>query len=245
MEIIGSGAQADVYKDGSKAIKLFKYNIQKEEIENEVNLQKMAFDYGLPVPQVFDMVEINGKYGIVMEYIDGIPIGSIVLNNMSKLNDYLIKSIEIQDNIHKIETDGFPGMKNTLKNQILRANELNITKKNEILEKLETTLFGNKLYHGDMHILNLIETSNGIKIIDWACAGSGNPDADIYRTYLLYRVTREYIAELYLDTYCELKKLDKHKILAWGPIMAAARLGEYTKDGKERDILRGIINILP
>jgi hypothetical protein len=70
MEYIASGAQADIYKDGSKAIKIFKNNIQKREIEYELKLQKMAFEYGLPVPEIFGIIEIDGKFGIEKEYID-------------------------------------------------------------------------------------------------------------------------------------------------------------------------------
>jgi len=41
MEYIASGAQADIYKDGTKAIKLFKNYVKKEDIEYEVNLQSI------------------------------------------------------------------------------------------------------------------------------------------------------------------------------------------------------------
>ena len=39
MEYIASGEQADIYKDGKKAIKLFKNYVQKENVEYEINLQ--------------------------------------------------------------------------------------------------------------------------------------------------------------------------------------------------------------
>ena len=77
MEFIANGAQADLYKNNGKAIKLFKKNISKDEIEYEMNLQKMAFEFDLPVPEIYDIVEIDGKFGIIMEYIDGVPIGNI------------------------------------------------------------------------------------------------------------------------------------------------------------------------
>ncbi|WP_461257508.1 protein kinase family protein [Treponema sp. R80B11-R83G3] len=95
MEYIASGAQAEIYKDGTKAIKLFKNIFPKEEIEHEVNLQRMAFDFGLPVPQVFDIIEIDNKFGIVMEYIEGETLGEIIKRDNNKLEDYLIKSIDL------------------------------------------------------------------------------------------------------------------------------------------------------
>jgi tRNA A-37 threonylcarbamoyl transferase component Bud32 len=241
MQLIGSGAQADIYKDNSRVIKLFKYNISKEEVENEFNLQKMAFDYGLPVPEVFDIIEISNKLGFSMEFIDGDSLGTIIFKNIFKMKKYLIKSIVIQDSIHKIETNSFPNMKDKLKYFIQKAKELNNTEKEKIILKLARMKCDNKLCHGDFHIYNLIQTSNEIKIIDWICASSGSIEADIYRTYLLYRLSNRYFAEMYLNTYCKLKKLKKRTILEWESIIAAARLGEYVKDENERKILIKII----
>ncbi len=241
LEYIASGAQADIYRDGTKAIKLFKNCCRKEDVEYEINLQKMALDYGLPVPEIFDLTEIDGKYGIVMEYIDGIPLGKILLEGKAQSMECFEKSIEIQDSIHRIETNKFPLMKDRLKNHILYGNKLNDTAKEKVLNKLENMEFDNKLCHGDFHVFNLIKTSGGIKIIDWVCAVQGNAAADICRTYLLYKLVNDEIANLYLELYCKLIKRDKEDILEWLLIVAAARLGEYTKDENEVKILNGII----
>ena len=242
MEYIASGAQADIYRDGTNAIKLFKNIIQKEDIENEINLQRMAFDYGLPVPEVFDIIEIDNKYGIVMEYVEGITLGKILINDINKLDEYLTKSIEIQNSIHMIEVKNYPPMKDKLRNFIQNANKIDKNDKEKILTRLEYMKFENQLCHGDFHIFNLIQTSNDIKIIDWLCASSGNPQADIYRTYLLYKTYKEsFVSEMYIETYCQMLKLDKTDIMSWSPIIAAARLGEYYKDEREENILKEII----
>jgi len=241
MEYIASGAQADIYRDGLKAIKLFKNDVQKTAAEYEANLQKMAFDYGLPVPEILDIVEIDGKTGIVMEYIDGVPIGKIIMEDNTKFEEYLIKSIEIQDTIHKIETNKFPVLRDIHKNLISGSDKLTEPDKEKILTKLENALYENKLCHGDFHIFNLIQTSNDIKIIDWVNASSGSPDADIFRSYLLYKLYKDEIADIYLETYYIIKKIDKQKILSWEAIIAGARLGEYIKDEREEEILKEII----
>jgi thiamine kinase-like enzyme len=96
-------------------------------------------------------------------------------------------------------------MNNIQKNYILGTNKLTETDKEKILNKMGNKLYENKLCHGDFHVLNLIQTSNDIKIIDWVCASSGNPNADICRTFLLYKVYMEEMAEIYLETYCKKK----------------------------------------
>ena len=241
MEYVASGAQAEIYKDGSKAIKIFKKNIEKNEVEHEVNLQKMALSYGLPVPEIYDVIEINGSYGIIMEYIDGQTLGKIILEDKNRLPEYFEKSIELQNEIHKIETNEFPHMKDRLKNQIFNTDKLSDDEKEYILNKLNNTFFDNKLCHGDFHVLNLIQTEKNIKIIDWICACSGHPYADIYRTYLLYKLFKEEFAKMYIDIYCNKYKINKLEIMEWELIMAGARLGEYIKDDNEVYILKRII----
>jgi thiamine kinase-like enzyme len=226
MELIGSGAQADIYKENNMAIKLFKKNVLKYDVEYEMNLQKMAFELGLPVPKIYDFIEINGKYGFEMEYINGIAIGNIILNDMNKLNEYLIKSIEIQINLNKIVTDKFPPMNEKLKRKIDRTKILNINEKQKILDILDTTNLKQNLCHGDFQLMNLMQTSNDIKIIDWVDSSSGNNEADACRTYLLYKVNHDEIAELFIENYCKIANISKDNILKWIPIIAAARLSE-------------------
>jgi thiamine kinase-like enzyme len=163
------------------------------------------------------------------------------LDDNTKFEEYIVKSIKIQNSIHKIETDKFPLMSNKQRNYILGTDKLTEADKEKILNKMENTLYDNKLCHGDLHVLNLIQTLNGIKIIDWITASSGNPNADICRTYLLYKIYMEDIADIYLETYCKIMKIDKLKILSWLSIVAGARLGEYVKDEKEEKILKEII----
>jgi hypothetical protein len=51
----------------------------------------------------------------------------------------------------------------------------------------------------------------------------------------------EEMAEIYLETYCKIKEIDKSEILSWLPIITAARLGEYVKDEKEEYIYKRIL----
>lgn len=241
MEYIASGAQADIYRDGSHAIKIFNNTFNKQEVEYEAHLQKMAFDCGLPVPEVFDIITIDNKFGLVMEFIEGTPVGKIIQDDHSKLDEYLTKSIEIQNFTHTIEAHHFPLMKDKHRNHISNASLLNKKEKDIILQKLENTEYDTKLCHGDFHVSNLIQTSNGIKIIDWICAGSGSPYADIYRTYLLAKIYIGEFAEIYLNTYCKIVVINKTELFSWALITAAARLGEYTRDENEQKALREII----
>lgn len=235
MELIGKGAQAEIFKDNDLAIKLFKKNVSRKDAEYEMNLQKMAFELGLPVPKIYDILEIDTQYGFKMEYINGITFGKIILDDISKLNEYLNKSIEIQIGIHNIITNKFPSMKDKLKNKINKAELITEHEKQKILSLLEKERFNNNLCHGDFQFMNIIQAKNGIKIIDWVDSSSGNIEADVYRTYLLYKVNHDEIAELYLNNYCKAASITKENVLKWAPIVASARLSEgMGKDENEK-----------
>jgi len=242
MELIGNGAQAEIFRENDIIIKLFKKNIAKHDVEYEMNLQKMAYEYGLSVPKIYDIIEINGKYGIKMEYINGVTFGKIILDDMNKLNEYLSKSIEIQIGIHKIVTNNFPSMKEKLKNKINRVQLITENEKQNIIKLLDKENFNNNLCHGDFQFMNILETENGNKVIDWVDSSSGNIEADVYRTYLLYKVNNDEIAELYINNYCKMADISKEKILKWAPIIASARLSEGMGNNENEKLLNIVRN---
>jgi thiamine kinase-like enzyme len=228
MEYINSGYSADIYRDGSKVIKIFK-EFKKTEVEYEANLQRMAFSKGLPVPEIYDIIEIDNKIGLVMEYIEGELLCKIIQKDSKNYEKYLTMSIELHNNIHKIESKIFPSMKERQKYHILHTNLISEEDKKNILLKIENTVYDNKLCHGDFHFRNLILTSDGLKIIDWQTASSGNPNADIYRTYLLYKLFAKNSADMILEKYCKILNKCKENILSWSSIVAGEGI-EFTND---------------
>jgi RIO-like serine/threonine protein kinase len=240
MEYIASGLQADVYLENGKAIKLYKRS-SRMTVEYEFNLQKMAYESGLPVPKVYDIINIGNKYGIIMDYIIGKTVGDIMLSANAKIPEYMKISIEMQNKVNNICGKDFPPMKTRLENDIKNAIGINDTTKNNILNKLYGIEFRNNLCHGDFHVMNLIETNNGIKIIDWVDATCGIIEADIYKSYMLYKLSKPEIAELYLDMYCKIMNKEKNSILEWASVIACARLALATNDG---NIVKSLIKII-
>ncbi len=240
-KLIGSGAEADVYLFENKAVKVFKYGRPITDIRYEADLQGRAYRAGLPVPAIYDTCEIDGKAAIIMEHVKGKTIGGIMLENMDKAPYYLEISVDLQIKVHKVNADGFPCQKEKLKNNIISASYLEESQKHKLLCLLQNLESGSSLCHGDFHILNLLQTSDDVKIIDWVCASSGSSASDVCRTYLLYLLYRSEIAETYLDIYCSKSSLSKQEILAWLPVVAGARLNENVTEADIR-LLLNIVN---
>ncbi|MCL1824060.1 MAG: phosphotransferase [Oscillospiraceae bacterium] len=244
MKLIGKGAQADIFLHDGKALKIYKYedyHYAFAEAKREADLQEKAYKRGLPVPEIFEVTEIDGKAAIVMEYVQGKTVGEIMFKNMKNMYEYLSLTVDLQLKLHQIEADEFPEQSEKLIRNITDNPYLDNRKREELLKLMNEFKTDNKLCHGDFHMMNLIQTSNEVKIIDWVDARSGNTEADVCRSYLLYLNSHENIAELYLEIYCEKANMEKQDILKWLPVIAGARLNENVAD-KNAKFLMTLVN---
>ena len=231
--LIGSGAQADVYLFDNKAVKIFKEAYAQTDAYYEADIQERVYQLGLPVPRIYEVKKINGQMAIVMEYIEGTPLGTVMLNDMGNINIYIKASVNVQLDVNGREADGFPRLKDKLIEKINNTPLLDDKIKDYLTKKTDSLENENKLCHGDFHVLNLIKTFNDIKIIDWIDASSGSAAADACRTYLLYLLYRDNVADLYLNTYCSEAGIKRSDVIRWLPVVAGARLDENPTD---RDI---------
>lgn len=149
-----------------------------------------------------------------------------MLADLAHLDDYMALSVDLQIRMHSIPAVGFPEQKDKLIHNITAAPCLEKKWRQKVIMQLQNLETGSCLCHGDYHVLNLIMTSQGLKIIDLADISSGSASADACRSYLLYLIYRKDIAEIYLDHYCRRAGTDRQEILQWLPVVAAARLYE-------------------
>lgn len=81
---IASGNTAEIYLYENKTVKVFKGHLPHTESTYEANKQRFAYSCGLSVPKVLDVMKIDGKQAIVMEYIEGNTIGELFFANMDQ-----------------------------------------------------------------------------------------------------------------------------------------------------------------
>jgi tRNA A-37 threonylcarbamoyl transferase component Bud32 len=120
MKLIASGATADVFLDNEdRIIKLFKQQYSEKIVQREANSQKIIYETGLPVPKIFGVKEIDGRYGIIMEHVKGMSIGEKILKtgnytnglnvekdlikNHDAIMHYLSLTIDIQIRINAVK----------------------------------------------------------------------------------------------------------------------------------------------
>lgn len=95
-EPIAKGNTATIYLHNNKIIKVFNSNIPDTEAEHEAKKQMYAYSCGLPVPNIYEVTKVNSSQAIIMEHIAGDTIGEIIFNDMTKAEQYLRLSVDIQ-----------------------------------------------------------------------------------------------------------------------------------------------------
>lgn len=222
----GQGTTAKVYRNLNIATKYY-LNTSLVQVKSEADFQKFAYNSGLSVPIVYGVRELDEKnIAFDMEYIHG---QAIIKKGMDKdeRRNAIYTLARLQCDIHKITAFELPKQSERLINRIKTSLYMNEYKKKELLllnEKLGKDC--NNLCHGDLHPNNILYDGRKLWIIDWADATAGNPLADACRTYLILKQYMSRSSGIYLNIFCKMTNYRLEEVLAWLPIIAAARMCE-------------------
>lgn len=204
-KLLGSGAGSDVYEYGSdKVCKLYidKYGIDMVNWEYKKTID--AYKNGLPAPKVYEIIEHNGRFGLVMERIQGKTFNEVLFIHVKEClekgmspHDIFYSQIfigQIKDTakilykLHQKKCDLMDTAKNSLTWSCKNNNYLNQDEKTIILKIIENLPDGNVACHGDPNPNNLIYHNDKIFVIDWVNCVKGDPLYDITE----YKLMTEY-----------------------------------------------------
>jgi len=260
-KLIGRGRVAEVFEWGdSEAIKLFYEGRPLDLVEQEAMLGKHVHEAGIASPAIGEVIELDGRKGFVLEKITG----KSMLTEISKKPWMIFKNAkalaESLASIHKQEVNKLPDQRKALINAIRSANGLSEEKKLKIISLLHELREENKLCHGDFHPDNVINTIEGVIIIDWATATKGNPLADLARTSLLLQIGepppgipplmrwvikngRTIFYNYFINNYFRIRPNGKEEFIRWQLPITAARLNDGIKE-EQAQLISVIDNIL-
>ncbi|TCZ73230.1 aminoglycoside phosphotransferase [Paenibacillus albiflavus] len=215
---LGEGACAEVFEweDGSKIVKLAKPNTSSAALQREWKHCRSAWECGLPVPEPFGLVSVEGRPGVVFERIYGESILNRFINKtigpnkresgLDLLEDHLDARITARL-LYQIHTNSasLSSQRTRIRNDISRAPSLTKPEIEALIAHLDQLPVKQQLCHGDPNPGNILLRDDDALIIDWNDASTGNPEADLaeYIIIIQYAVVPPYLpAELnaYLDT---------------------------------------------
>ena len=242
---IAKRATKEVYYEDGKTIKLFVENYSKAAILNEaLNQARVEEGTDLYMPKLLAVENINNRWALVSEHIEGIPLDILMEKHPEKMDEYLNKFVEIQLTILGKQVPLLNPIKDKYRRKLNENKDINDNIRYELLQRLEGMKTHTKLCHGDFNPSNIILNEKGeFYIIDWAHATQGNASADCARTFLLFSLQgKEDFAEKYLNLFAEKSGIEKSLIQRWIPIVAATHLS--TASEKEKELLVKWVDVI-
>ena len=244
-ELISQNATKSVYRDGDKAIKSFCKGFPKAEVLNEALISARVEEIGgINIPATLAVsVDEDGCWSITKDFIDGKTLKQLMDENPDKLDEYMEQMVDLQLTIHSKVCPLLNKLKDKWNNKISASKELNATTRYELHTRLSSMPKHNKVLHGDFNPSNIMVDAKGrYYILDWSHATQGNASADAATTYLLFSLKDQKLADLYLDTFCEMSDTAKQYVQRWMPITAASRLNK--KLPGERELLESWLDVV-
>ena len=241
--LIFSRPDKKIYMSGDKLIKLFDGSYSKANILNEALNHARVEETDLNVPKIRSIEVVDGKWAIILDYIEGETLQSLMDKHPEKEDEYLNLFVDLQRTVLSKKVPMLNKLKDKMNAKISSA-DLDATTRYELHTRLDSMPKHKNLCHGDFNPSNIIITADGTPyIIDWSHATQGNSSADVARSYLLfYLVGKENLAQKYLKPYCRKSDTAIQYVQRWIPIVAASRLVKAPES--EREFLHKWIDVV-
>jgi uncharacterized protein (TIGR02172 family) len=241
-ELVGKGFCSDVYAWGpGRVLKLFHVGAERDRAEREYEVTRTVHDAGLPAPAANELVEVEGRRGIVFERVEGVSLLGYSRARPWALFKVIRQFAELHAEIHRCEA---PAGLRTLRERIAaRIGESDSPEadKRAARDRLAELPDGSALCHGDFHPGNVLITCRGPVVIDWGSGSRGDPIGDVAWTsrlmrtaslpswepgymHLILKCFRTVMHRAYLGRYFRLHGGTRRQVEAWqGPMSVAAR----------------------
>ncbi len=181
---IGAGACGEVFRlNDETIIKLYYDGTSQESIELEKSLAKKAFVMGVPTAISYDIVEADGRTGVVYELINSKTLGEMIRSDSENIDRYIDMYVNVCRDIHKIDGKGqeLPSFKDLNRADIPRMSGITEEESDLLYRFLDIVPDGTQCIHGDLNINNIMVQNGECCLIDMGEFSVGTPMFDISR----------------------------------------------------------------
>lgn len=243
--LISDGDKVKVFECDGKCVKVFKDTKEpKSVVLYEAITHARVEETGYSkIPEFEEIRKIDDSYAIIYSFAEGKTLEALMREAPDKAGEYLEMMADIQIEINSLSSGKLSRLKDYLNRSIDGLDMIDDVKKYELLTRLNKMPHHSKLCHGDLSPDNIIVGKNGTFVVDWLKAKQGNASADAAKTYLNFCLKHHTEwAEKYLKIYCSKNNIDVGYIREWLPIIAASQL--KFKKPEEREVLLTWIDMM-
>ena len=233
----------ELYKTEAGFVNTFSSDYSKASILNEALNHARVEETELNMPKIKAIEVIDGKWSIIMDYVEGTTLAELMETNPEKEDEYLDLFVDLQRTVLSKKVPMLSRLKEKMQGRISLA-KLDATTRYDLHTRLDSLPKHYNLCHGDFQPSNVIISKDGTPyIVDWAHATQGNASADVATTYLMFYLNgKQNLAEKYLRLYCRKSDTAIQYVQKWIPIVAASRLTKAKEE--EEEFLRRWIDVV-
>lgn len=189
-QLIGSGYASLVYElEDGNVVKVLKHGGQ-EEAKREILLAKWAFSKGVPTAISYDVVDVNGKPGLVYESLGRENLRNAFRDEPERFDEILDDYLTLLRTINGISDseEQLPKAIDQYRSALKGAADL-LTR--EEIEKtsalLDTIQDSQTIIHGDCQIKNVRVVNGKLFLIDLDTLSRGDPIFELAALFCCYR----------------------------------------------------------
>ncbi len=239
---LAQGRTAEVYLwDDQHILKLYREWCPSNWVDYEARIARAVYESGVPSPAAGEIVEVDGRRGLVYERLEGPSMLEEMSTRPWTLSKHARGLADLQVQVNQQSISGLPSYQDRLRHDINSTAHLPQDLRNKVLARLEALPDGQNLCHGDFHPGNILITKRGPIVIDWMTACAGSPWTDVARTHLLLTIGAKadkqqvnpliktvigFYYRAYRRRHNTLFPDPTNQVDRWMPILAAARLNE-------------------
>ena len=187
LRLIGQGREAEVFewRDG-RVLKLLRATGPSTKLAFEIAALEAARSAGVPVPQAYEEVVIDGRTGLVMERLQG----SDLLTILGRKPWLVFHSGRLTGEIHARITAARAPASLPAVRDVVNRGLARLAASEPVLTEWVRRIFahlpdGDALCHGDFHPGQLMFSGQRYVAFDWSGAKRGDPLFDYARTRVL------------------------------------------------------------
>lgn len=232
--VVGRGYCADVYEWGDgRVLKLFHARYDRAKAEREYAVTRAVHAAGLPAPAAFEVAEVGGRWGVVLERVDGPSLLEAVQTRPWTLFAAARRLAGLHAELHRLPAPAeLPSQRDRIAARIEECPDRSAEQKESARRQLAELPDGGAVCHGDFHPANVLLAPRGPVVIDWGAATRGHPLGDVACTVrlmeaaklppwsppharLLLACFRSLLLRTYLNRYLRLRGGTRSEVEAW------------------------------
>lgn len=232
----GEGYASTTYftNDEDAMIKIYHDVVPYDELVKEKRFSVEAFKLGVPTPLSGDLIEVEGKQGLIFERIKTkTSIARMLADDYSRLDELAMEFAALGKRLHATlcNTSVFPNVKDIYKEYVDRFDGLNDEEKEAIKKFIDNTDNKDTCLHGDFHFGNVIVTADNRKLfIDMGDFSYGDPLFDLGTLYFVTHNDRDDHSErIFHNTNAVLKEYYEHFARYYYPYKTLEEVDEMLK----------------